>query len=491
MSKVTVKELLGKAKDFVLEGMWMADLETLSRFRRNMVQLSKILFTTFRGYQRDACGLQASALTYISLVSLVPMLAIMFSFSKGVGFQERLYDAVGVECVLISAADPGKGTPEKHEIRLKRGPDGKALEDGIIAQLPEAMQDVALQVLRYVDNTNFAAMGLVGTLMLVVSVVMSIAKLETCFNVIWGVDVPRGLLKKFTEYLVILIVAPVLFITVMSMNSFLMSSSAMGWLNEHAGSVASMIALGMKLVGLCLVFVFFAFFYMFMPHTRVRAKSALFAGAFAGILWCIALVAYLKLQIGLAKFNTIYGTFAALPFFLAIIYAHWCIVLLGGEFSYAVQYHRFMRIDKGDEPMPAGACLMLGQLAMYEACKAYAKPDEGTWNPELFGVKHSIPMRQLRYAVRVLVQAKLLLQVNGDDTEDVFVPGCPPHTITPASVENAFRAVHSADEQQYFSMLPTRVSSLLQGRYEEFAGKLSEVDYGTLVSSELSQEKKA
>ncbi|MBP5638180.1 MAG: YihY/virulence factor BrkB family protein [Victivallales bacterium] len=515
----------------------MTDIATTAPLKRVALQLLKVLSTTVKGYKKDGCGLQASALTYITMVSLVPMLAIMFSFSKGIGMQKHLYDAIGIERVeevgrshasikAVKDANHVKEHPEgnsegvqgqeqsdsnsqigdaagtehvektaeKHasdsiveeSYRVKDLPEDSP-ERGIVHELPESMQKIIIHVFTYVDRTNFAALGIVGSLMLIIGVVLSIAKLEKCFNLIWGVSKGRGLLKSFPGYLVVLIVAPLLIVTVMSVNSLLMSEHVLGWLSEHIGAAAGLMVFFCKLFVATMLFLFFVMLYIFMPNTRVKARAGFFGGFFACILWFIVLWAYLKLQIGLAKYNTIYGTFAALPFFLAVLYSNWCIVLLGCEFSYAVQYHRFMRLEKNEQPMPAGVCLLLGQLAMYEACKAFAGK-EHSWNPEKYAVENSIPMRQLRYVVGVLVRAKLLLQVDSEQDADLFVPGCPPDTITLATVEEAFRENDSVDGRQYFAMLPEHLADGLKKRYKAFSETLKEVNFEKAVALEYQMK---
>lgn len=483
MSKANTQQKITKVKHYFLEDLWLKDMTVLPWFKRFGLTTLKVLFTAFKGYKNDNCGLQASALTYITLVSLVPMLAIMFSFSKSMGLQKRLYDSIGVERVVLVEKNAAAGIQEVIDYKVRTADESSKVKPGLMAELPESMQGIVLQIFRYVENTNFAAMGIVGSMMLFISVVLSIAKLEKCFNVIWGIDVPRSLFKKFTEYLVVLIVAPVLFMLVTSVNTMLMSEHVMNLLTQYAGPLASMMAWIAKLATLCVLFLFFAFFFMFMPHTKVKATAALISGVSTGILWLIVLLAYMKLQIGLAKFNSIYGTFAALPFFLAVLYAHWSIIMLGGEISYAVQYHRFMRIEKMEEPMPAGACMILGQLAMYEACKAYAN-EEGSWCPEQFGIRNAIPVGQLQYVMMVLMRAKLMVQINSKDDHDHFVPGCPPSAITMATVEQAFRDVQSTDYKVFLDMMPAPVKALFSERFQGFVSSLNEKNFETLIAED-------
>lgn len=121
---------------------------------------------------------------------------------------------------------------------------------------------------------------------------------------------------------------------------------------------------------------------------------------------------------------------------------------------------------------------------MFEACRAYATPEEGSWAPERYAIRHAIPMRQMQYAVLTLVQARLLVKLDVGEDEDRFVPGCPSESITPATVEQVFRDIHTADGRQYFSLLPPRLAEALRERLAGFDGELATMRFTDYIGEE-------
>ena len=479
-----VKKVVPKVKKFLFEDVWLVDVTSVSLWKRFRVHLTRVGVTAVKSYKQDKCGLQASALTYITLVSLVPMIAIMFSFTKGLGMQRLLLDKIGMEKVHLEVANAEGENFEFRVLQPVKDEEGniKSKPDGFAHLMPEPVQKAMIGILTYAEHTNFAALGLIGSFMLLVSVITSIAKLEDCFNRIWGVTKPRSLLKKISEYLIVLILAPLVFVLVTSMNTILMSSKVLGVFDRFAGAVAGVMVMFMRLGSCFLVLLMFTFFYMFMPHTKVKALPAFMAGIVAGAMWFVVQWAYIGLQVGLAKFNKIYGTFAVVPFFLAWLYANWSIILLGGELSYAIQNHRLFRIVKMPEMVPAGACMLLGQLVMYDCCKAFDSGENG-WSPEQFGMKHAIPLHQLQYAVETLVRAKLLMPIVHEDPDSRFVPSRSSALITYAAVEEAFRENHSVDAKVYFNLLPPSSRDEFGKLYSAFSKGLETMSFATVTGS--------
>ena len=154
-----------KVTNFFTETIWEANVARLKPLRRLFFSVCRTIFLTIRGFVTDRCTLQASALTYITLVSIVPILAITLSFCKGVGLQEKIYDAIGVEAVKVTDA---AGNPETIFSFIERSADAPATGKytRLAAGLPETMQNAVIQLLTYVDKTNFAALGIIGLLTL-------------------------------------------------------------------------------------------------------------------------------------------------------------------------------------------------------------------------------------------------------------------------------------------------------------------------------------
>ncbi len=499
------KELYDDGRRFIFDELWIKDTSTLSTIKRMLFSLCRIVFLVVRGFQQDNCSLQSSALTYITLVSLVPIMAIMFSFSKGMGMQNKLLENIGLQRYEEMRADGVRHW--RYEVipaeRLRAGNEtesnGQAqgnsssgkIDAGLAHKLPGPMQEALIKIFEYVENTSFAALGLIGSIMLLFSVIGSMSKLEKSFNQIWGVKKPRNLMRKCSEYLVVLILIPVIFIVATSLNTLLLSNGVMAYLQNHFGQVAAMLRLTVSMAGYAFILFGFAFFYMFMPNTRVKPFPAAVGGISTGLLWYGVQWAYLNMQIGLTKYNSIYGTFAVLPFFLAWLYVNWSIILLGAEVTFAVQNYRTIHIEKASESASMGLCITLAQIVMFEACKAFRK-GSANWSPTEYALERNIPARIMHNVVDTLAKSRLLVRVAGDDLgQDFYVPGKDMANISPADVEEAFRQTQSLNTRMYLKELPARLRDYYVSSYSNYTSMLSSMTFGKLVSDEDGQQEGA
>lgn len=252
-------------------------------------------------FGRHQISLRASALTYDTVLSLVPFLAIAFSVLKGLGVQNAL------EPLLLKVA----GESSREEIA---------------------------QLIGYVNNTNVKSLGMVGLLMLLVTVSSLLFAVEDAFNAIWGVTETRTLQRRFSDYLSVVLVGPFLLIVAMSMTTTLQSQWLVQWLIRNTWLGEAILSL-FRLIPYLSIWIAMTFLYSYIPNTRVSFRSALLGGVVAGTIWQITQWAYFHFQVGVANYNAIYGAMAALPILLVWIYTSWLIVLYGLE---------VVRIHQGD-----------------------------------------------------------------------------------------------------------------------------------------------
>jgi membrane protein len=263
-----------------------------------------------RGFFHDQCLLRAAALTFSTILSLVPFLAFAFAILKGFGVQNIL------EPVILKRLAAGS-----HEV-----------VDGIVT---------------YINKTNMASVGAVGLLMLVVTVITLLGTIEESFNVVWGVREDRPLGRKFSDYLSVVVSAPLLVLAATSITTTLQSQTVMGWLVANA-YLGPFVLWFFELLPFLSIWAALIFVYLFMPNTRVSLTSAMVGGLFAGTLWQLAQWAHLTFQLGLSSYNAIYGTLAVLPVFMLWIYVSWLIALLGMEVVQAHQNRASLLLqDKG------------------------------------------------------------------------------------------------------------------------------------------------
>ncbi|BBO70543.1 hypothetical protein DSCA_44730 [Desulfosarcina alkanivorans] len=284
--------------------IWHARRSERSAVGWLLIRLVRTLILSVQGFARHQGPLRASALTFFTLLSLVPVAAMAFGIAKGFGFERRLQ---------------------------------QELLDKFSAQ-----QEVVAQVIGFaqnmLDNTKGGMIAGIGIVVLFWAVIKVLGNIENAFNHIWGVR-SRTFIRKLSDYLTIMLICPVLMIMSGSVTVFITSQvSAISGRFELLQMVGPAIYVGLKLLPYTLIWVLFTLTYMIMPNTRVRFDGALLAGVIAGSTYQAVQAAYIYFQIIVAKYNAIYGSFAALPLFLLWLQISWLIVLIGAEISHAYQH---------------------------------------------------------------------------------------------------------------------------------------------------------
>jgi membrane protein len=263
----------------------------------SIFQLVYVIVANFTIHQGQ---LRAAALTYTTVLSLVPFLAIAFSVLKGLGAQNALQP--------------------------------------FLQQIAGDSEETISRLVAYVNNTNMKSMGAIGLVMLIVTVVSLMGNIEEAFNAVWGVRETRPLQRRFSDYLSVVIVGPILLLAATSMTSSLQSQWMLQWLIQHTYFGDAILML-FRLLPYLSVWIAMVFLYIFIPNTRIRFASAVTGGVIAGTAWQLAQWGYFHFQVGVANYNAIYGTLAAVPVFLVWIYTSWLIVLFGLEIV-CVHQHR-------------------------------------------------------------------------------------------------------------------------------------------------------
>ncbi|MBU2546922.1 MAG: YihY/virulence factor BrkB family protein [Proteobacteria bacterium] len=289
---------------FVRTDLWRIRSRDLGKRRSVYIRALRILVLTIRGLAQDRIQLQASALTYYSALSVVPALAMVFGIAKGFGFETRL----------------------RQELMEKI----------------EGQQEVVLRIVdfsnRILENVRGGLMAVIGLVFLFYTIIKVLSHIESAFNNIWGVKTPRTMVRKITDYISMTIIAPFMFLAA-STFTVILTGRLEGVIQsvDLLGALNPFILFIFKLLPYWVLWLLFTFLYMFMPNTRVRFGSAALAGVIAGTVYQVFQWGYIKFQIGVASYNAIYGSFAALPLFFIWLQLSWLIVLFGAEISFAHQ----------------------------------------------------------------------------------------------------------------------------------------------------------
>lgn len=381
---------------------------TVTIFRREyksswlnwLVRQYKLFFYTARGLQEHGTLVRCAALTFYTLISIVPILAVVFAIVKGFGIIEDLIEN------LYS----------------------------LFPKNPEIIDYVVEFANKALENTKSGVVAAVGIITLFWAVIRVFGSIESAFNNIWEVTSTRSLARKYSDYIAVIVVAPILWAAANGINSY-----AQGL---FGGVDAEWVVWVSKLMSIVVMWVMFSFLYYIIPNTTVRVGSAVMAGVVAGTAFILFQWGYLYLQTLMTSYNAIYGSFAALPLFLMWVQYSWMILLFGGELAFAYQ-----NIDKFDEERESlhvnydsRRKVLLG--AMLVVVRHFAA---GKGAISLSEIKHSLnlPTRIVNSVLRSLVEAEQLLELpaEGKGFEKSFVPAKDVATFT---VYNILEAVEHA-----------------------------------------------
>ncbi len=282
--------------------LWSTDLATLTRWQARILWTLRFAFVLVRDLARDRVSLRATSLVYTTLLSLVPLLAVSVAVLKLLGIQKQF------EPILMDFFDP-------------LGDRGHAL---------------GVQIMTFVNNLQVGVLGSVGLALVFYTGITLLHQSEAAFNEIWHVSRSRALWRRFSGYLGVLLVAPVLVVLAVSVTAAVMSTAVVLKLMEF-GAIGIVVALGGKLLSSAMVIAVFTIAYIFVPNTRVRFSAALTGGIIAGILWELAGWAFAALMMGSTTYAVLYSSFAIVILFFVWLYVSWTIVLVGASIAYYTQ----------------------------------------------------------------------------------------------------------------------------------------------------------
>ncbi|MEW6595635.1 MAG: YihY/virulence factor BrkB family protein [Thermodesulfobacteriota bacterium] len=412
------------------EWLWAEPAGAELWWQRYSRTLLRVLAIFFRESYHDGISLRASALAFIAILSLVPMLALGTAVLKGLGADGQVQIAAHR---LIDRLETS-GEPLIFEEEMEE--DAVTLEQAAgLAKTKEAERRTLSAHLRravdhlfaYVERTNFAALGAFGIVGLVIAVIVVFDSIESSMNAIWQATSERSLGRKVMNYLAFLVLMP-LTINLALATETLLASETLRLGIESWLPVGGVLEFVLSLLLPALLVASFTLLYRFLPHAHVRALPALAGGLFGGIAWLGVLSLYVSLQVGVARYNAIYGSFATLPLFLLWVQLCWIIFLAGAEMAFAVQNRHSYR--------PASRPLLpITRLALAFGIIEAAHHDFTNRRvTDLAGLARRLgePEAIVRSVVAALLEAEMLRRVT--DEEERYVPGVAADKLDPVEV---------------------------------------------------------
>lgn len=423
------------ARQFIDEGIWR-DPGDGSAPRRIGLRVLRIGTMVVQGLLRTEGFIRAAALTYITVLSLVPFLALGFSVAKGLGAYEKLRGEV-VEPFLDETFPPEETTTA--------ATDGEPATTAVPATNPAVgttapkktdsvgTRQAIEKVLEFVEKTGFGNLGAIGLLFLMLAAQKLLTSIEEAFNRIWGIRRSRSWIRKLTDYTAIIVVTPILLLVATTLGSALQTEKVQALISKLPGAGVVMA----YVVPLLVLWLGFTFLYVCLPNTKVPIKSAFVGGIVGGTLWYLFQILHVRFQVGVAGYNAIYAGFAAFPIFLAWLYSVFVIVLVGGLVAWAHEHEPMQSTLRraGVESLADRELVAVRAVGIIAA--AYAE-GRGLLSEDQLATRCGVPIAKLSEVLDPLVEAGLLAHVNEGRTPG-WLPTRPLDAIRVQDVLEALR----------------------------------------------------
>ena len=414
---------------------WIAAIANIRGLKWTARPLKLVIYT-LEGLLAHGTMDMGAALTFYTLVSIVPVLALAFAVVKGFGLAESLVQN------LYS----------------------------LLPQMPEVVDYMVSFANNTLARTNGGVMATIGLLTLLWAVVNLFESIEANFNKIWEVKSSRNLVRKYSDYITVVIIAPLLWIVATSVGTYtrdMLGIEGVWWLNMAS-----------KLFSLMLVWAMFTVIYIVLPNTKVRLRAAIMAGVFAGTGFYLFQTLFIFLMKWMTSYSAIYGSFAALPLFLLWMQYSWKILLMGCELSFALQNEK--RYDEERE-LPVISHDDTQKFIIAIVCHIARSFVRGEGAVPLIAVRErlGIPSRIASKLIMLLVDAGILNEVKCEQKDyDV--------AYAPAKDVNSLRVCDILEAVELFTEHPVELNITSQ-EVQQARGIIDEIK-GIAAASESNKK---
>jgi membrane protein len=361
--------------------------------------VARFAYALARDLWNGDLSLRAMGLVYTTMLAIVPLLAIAFSLLKGLGFHREL----------------------------------APLLQGFLAPLGPRAPELTERIVGFVDNVSSSALASISIAILLFSALSMAQKVEGSFNYVWRVDRPRSLARRFSEYLSVMLVGPLLMSVAMGFIATLTSTAATSRLGQVV-FVGAWIETLSSFLPYLLVIASFTFLYVFVPNTRVRFVPAIIGGVFAGVLWAGGGSLFANFVVSASRTEAIYSGFAIVIVAMLWLYLSWLILLLGAQLAFYVQTPDDLPLGTHAATSSNALRERLALAAMLLVGKDFDTPGHG-WRIESLAARMRVPRHVLDPVIDALTGAQLLTRTN----EQRLIPARDPRRIAILAVLAAVR----------------------------------------------------
>jgi membrane protein len=308
--------------------VWERDLTDAHYWQKAGTRFLRIMAMVVRDLKGGMLTLRAMSLVYTTLLSFVPLLAVSFSVLKGFGVRNQ------IEPMLLN----------------------------LLSSLGDKGVELTQNIVGFVENMKIGVLGALGLGLLMFTVISLIQKIESAFNFTWRLSGSRNLSQRFSNYLSVVMVGPVLIFSAIGITASLRNHAIVSSIQSlpYMGGVIQLLG---YLVPYVLIIAAFSFVYVLVPNTRVKPLSALYGAVVAGLLWRWTGMLFAGFASGSTSYTAIYSGFAILLLFMIWLYLGWLILLIGASIAYYHQHPESLHWDEGSQHMSAllreNLCLQL------------------------------------------------------------------------------------------------------------------------------------
>ena len=434
MNKLDINQI----RIFLTEDIWRVTEDEISKKRNILYNTIKIITLSIREFIQGRVINKASALTYSTLLAIIPILAILFAIARGFGLDNLL------------------------EEQLRTGLEGQAI----------AAETLLSFIDSYLSQAKNGVFIGVGIIMLFYTVLLLTHNMEQTFNSIWQVKKLRSLYRKMTDYFSMLLLLPLLILLSSGISIFM--STFMKTMEEYT-LLGPVIKSLVRLTPYVLTWCMFTALYIFMPNTKVKLKYAILPGILAGSAFQAFQYLYIGSQIWVSRYNAIYGSFAAIPMFLLWTQISWSICLFGAQLCYVAQNLRNFSFSKETENISRRYHDFLCILIMSLICKRF-QTEEPPYTAETLSDEHKIPIRLTTTILYELQDLHLIYEtpMENEDEEMGYLPAVDINLLNVGMLLNRLDEAGSEafkiDRNRYFASWDTLINARMQ--YYESTSKV-------------------
>lgn len=368
---------INKFINFFTVEIWRIKRQDVSPLKFYFYELIKMLLLAIERATTKRMINSASALTYSTLLAIVPILAVVFAIARGFGYNKY------IEAWFREA----------------------------LASQPQAAETIIGFVNSYLVHTKSGIFLGIGLVFMLWTVIMLINNIEQTFNYIWQVKKPRSLFRTITDYMAMFLLVPIIIVITSGVSIFM--ATIAGEIEDDI-LLAPMVRFFIALMPYMLMSAVFISLYLFMPNTKVKFKCALVPGVLAGVAMQGLQLFYIHSQIWVSSYNAIYGSFAALPLFMLWVQISWTICLFGAELCYTSQNLEDFAFKAQTEDISHRYNMMLCVLLASHICKRFEDGGKPYTALEL-KLATGIPIRITNDLLYELIKVHIITEITSDE----------------------------------------------------------------------------